>query len=268
MIGATAALLGAIAAASAVAALGRSDLLAAREPPAGREKRGLSERGMVIGAAAFAFAAGTLFVGMPVGIVAAVAAVAAPAFIRRRREARSSRQVDEQLADGIAGIAAGMRAGLSLSQAVAFAAKEVEPPLADALAQVVDRESMGMSLSDSLDEWAHSMDGPDFRLAASVLQLHRRTGGDLPMVLDRVAQTLSDRRAAAREARSLTAQARLSGAILGFLPIGFFVFLSVLSPSDMSAAFRSSAGLAAIASGLTMQGAAFLWIRSLLKVEA
>jgi len=125
---------------------------------------------------------------------------------------------------------------------------------------------MGMPLGASIDIWAGGEEGADFRLTASVLQLHRRIGGDLPSVLDRVAHTLSERRAAAREASSLTAQARLSGAILGFLPIGFFLFLTLLSPKDMAAAYRSPAGVIAIVGGFAMQGAAFLWIRSLLRV--
>ena len=65
---------------------------------------------------------------------------------------------------------------------------------------------------------------------------------------------------------SLTAQARLSGSILGLLPVGFFLFLSVVSRSDMSAAYGSPAGLAAIVVGLVLDGAAYLWIRRMLRV--
>ena len=71
-----------------------------------------------------------------------------------------------------------------------------------------------------------------------------------------------------REVRSLTAQARLSGTILGLLPIGFFLFLSVVSHHDMAAAYSSSIGVAAIAAGLVLDGLAFLWIRKLVAVEA
>jgi Flp pilus assembly protein TadB len=65
----------------------------------------------------------------------------------------------------------------------------------------------------------------------------------------------------------LTAQARLSGAILGLLPIGFFLFLSATSRGDVAAAYRSSTGATAIVLGLAMQAAAFAWIRRLLRVE-
>jgi tight adherence protein B len=107
----------------------------------------------------------------------------------------------------------------------------------------------------------------DVRLAAAVLRLHHRTGGALAPVLEGLASTMRDRRAAVREVRSLTAQARLSGAILGLLPIGFFAFLWLSSRRDMQIAVASSLGRTAIAVGLALEGAAFVWIRRLLAVE-
>jgi tight adherence protein B len=123
-----------------------------------------------------------------------------------------------------------------------------------------------MPLERSLRGWADAVASADARLLVGVLELHRRTGGELPRVLDGVAATLRDRRAAAREVRALTAQARLSGAILGLLPIGFFLFLAITSRDDITAAFHSAAGITAVAVGLAMQALAFLWIRALLRV--
>jgi tight adherence protein B len=86
-------------------------------------------------------------------------------------------------------------------------------------------------------------------------------------VLDEVAGTLRQRRGAGREIRALTAQARLSGTILGVLPFGFFAFLWLTSRSEIEGAFRSPAGMAAIGLGLALEGLAFPWIRHLLAVR-
>ncbi|HEY2964959.1 MAG TPA: hypothetical protein VGJ99_01625 [Actinomycetota bacterium] len=74
-------------------------------------------------------------------------------------------------------------------------------------------------------------------------------------------------RASARELGSLTAQARLSATILGLLPIGFFLFLSVIARRDLEAAYETPTGVAAIGFGFALQGAAYVWIRHLLRVE-
>ncbi|MBI3648340.1 MAG: type II secretion system F family protein [Actinobacteria bacterium] len=216
---------------------------------------------VIVGAALGAVVAG------PAGaVVAAGGSVGARALARRRRAKRRADLLEAELADAVAAIAAALRAGLSLSQSVAYAAGEAEEPLAETLARVVRLESLGEPLEAGLERWAQEVGGEDARLVTGVLALHRRTGGDLPRVLDRVGEALRERRASAREVRALTAQARLSGAILGALPIAFFLFLLVTSRRDVAGAFETGTGVAAIGLGLVMEGAAFVWIRRLLRV--
>lgn len=185
---------------------------------------------------------------------------------RRRRTNRLAAALDEQLADAVRSVAAGTRAGFSIPQAIAFAAGESGPPLAGALARIVDTVGLGGGLDDALDRWATEVGTDDARLVVGVLALHRRSGGDLPRILDQVAATLRERSSAAREVRALTAQARLSGGILGLLPIGFFAFLWMTSRGDIQGAFESPIGIGAVLAGLVLEGVAFLWIRSLLEV--
>src|SRR5205814_950734 len=83
---------------------------------------------------------------------------------RRREE-----QLESQLAERVAGVAAALRSGLSLSQAIRFAADEGEPPVAGQLQAVVDREALGVPLDESLERWAVEEGGSDVRLVASVL---------------------------------------------------------------------------------------------------
>lgn len=211
---------------------------------------------------------GSVVAGTPGAVAGAVAGVALPIAARRRAAARLAERAESQLAGVVAAIADGLRSGRSLTQAIAFAADEAEAPLGPALREVVDRAALGVPLADALRRLTETLPGPDVRIVVGVLGLHHRTGGDLPSVLDQLARTLRERRAAAREVRSLTAQARLSGAILGFLPIGFFLFLSATSRGDIAAAYHSTTGAVAIGLGLAMQVAAFAWIRQLLRVRA
>jgi tight adherence protein B len=215
----------------------------------------------LVGAAACWFLGGAVTAG--VGLIGARVGAA---LWRRRRNTRLAAALDEQLADAVRSLAAGTRAGLSVPQAIAFAAREGEPPLATALARIVDSVGLGGGLDDALERWATEVGTDDAKLVVGVLALHRRSGGDLPRVLDQVAATLRERSSAAREVRALTAQARLSGAVLGLLPIGFFAFLWMTSRADIEGAFDSPIGIGAVVAGLVLEGVAFLWIRSLLEV--
>jgi tight adherence protein B len=206
-----------------------------------------------------------------VGPVLASGGVASAAVIlelvRRRHRASQRHRAAEQIADAVGAMSAGLRAGLSLSQSLAYARDEADEPLRSDLATLVDRIDVGTPVGEALSAWADAQGSEDALLIVGVLDLHRRSGGDLPTVLDSLAGTLRERRAAFRDVRALTAQARLSGVILGMLPIGFFGFLLLTSRREMLHAIGTPLGGTALGIGLGLELLAFLWIRHLLEVR-
>jgi tight adherence protein B len=237
-----------------------------------RSRRSLAERLRTprfirVGCTAGGGMAGLFLAGPPGAALGLGAGLAIPVWLRRRAAASEAAALVDQLPDAVSNMSAGMRAGLSLSRSIGFAAEEATPPIAPVLRELVDREGLGIALAASLEGWTEPDRPRDLRLVGGILQLHRRTGGDLPRVLDQLAATLRQRADAARELRGYTAQGRLSGTILGGLPIGFFLFLSLTSRNDIAAAYRTPIGASAIVVGLLLEAAAFVWIRSLLRVD-
>jgi tight adherence protein B len=204
----------------------------------------------------------------PVLTIAAVAvAVSILQLVRRRRRTSQRHRAAEQIADAVGAMSAGLRAGLSLPQSFAYARDEADEPLRGDLASLVDKIEVGTPVGEALSEWAEAQGSEDALLIVGVLDVHRRSGGDLPTVLDGLAGTLRERRAAFRDVRALTAQARLSGVILGMLPIGFFGFLLLTSRREMLHAIATPLGGTALGIGLALELLAFLWIRHLLEVR-
>lgn len=231
-------------------------------------RRRRPSRRVIVGTAAVGGGCvGALVGGSVVGIAVGVASAIAPVAIDRKRNAGRRTAIDGQLLDAVTAIASALRSGRSLGQALTTAADEADDPLSTILADTAHAASLGVPMDEALDRFADAVGGSDVRLVSGVLKVHRRTGGALAASLDDVARTLADRREAARELRSLTAQARLSAAILGLLPLGFFLFLSVVARRDIESAYRTTAGASAIGIGLALQGAAFVWIRRLLRVD-
>jgi len=222
---------------------------------------------VTIGAVAAWLLAGRL-AGWAGSLAATAAILVVPKVVARRRSRRRGRETQERLAEAVSVIASAMRAGRSLPQAVELVASDMDPPLGSTFRRLVDRIGLGDPMDASIDVWASEVGGSDARLVAGVLKLHRRTGGSLSMSLESLAGTLRDRRTSARELESLTAQAKLSATILGLLPVGFFLFLSVIARRDLEAAYETPAGVGAIGLGLVLQAAAYVWIRRLLRVEA
>ncbi len=226
--------------------------------PGGRAEKALAA---VVGGGLGATVAG------PLGAIsAALLLLVLPLARDRRRRADRDRRWEAQLPQAAASMAAALRAGRSVQGAIEVATAEVGPPLGPSLRGVLDRVSLGTPLAEALESWAGGFGSTEGKLLVGVLRLEGRSGGGLPTALDRLASTFRARAAVSGEVRSLTAQARLSGTILGLLPIGFLLFMSVTSRRDLAEALQSRVGMLSLGGGLLLDGLAFLWIRRILRV--
>lgn len=200
----------------------------------------------------------------PVGAVAGV--IGAPAVLESalsRRRRRTAVLADEQLREAVTVIAAGIRAGLSVRRALGEAARDAESPLRDELDRLLDRLSVGEPIEMSLEDMARRLSLPDARLLVNALAIHRRSGGDLPVLLDQVADIIGARLESRRQVRALTAQGRASGAVLAVLPVAFVALLSGTGGDGLGAFYRTPAGSALLVAGLFLEGLGFAWIRRL-----
>ena len=251
--------------AAAVAADRRArlrDRLAAPRPGSLRrpDPRSLNVVLPVVGAGAGWYLAG------PVGaLTGAGLAIAAD---RIRRASRSRRRLEEAeagLADVVRAMAATSRAGRSVRRSLEAAAAEAPPSLREPLSEAVGELDTGRPLPQVLDALGRRLSLPDAALLVGVLDIHLRTGGDLPGALDRVAELVARRQRARRRLRALTAQGRASGAVLAVLPVAFVGLLSGTSGNGLGTFYRTPHGSALLASGLVLSCVGFLWIRGIVR---
>jgi tight adherence protein B len=205
----------------------------------------------------------------PLGLAAGTVggALAPRAWERKRRDDRS-RRLERQLAELAESTAMAVRSGLSISQALEFAAEESTPPMSDVLDRFIQEQRLGVPFEEALHRMGDEVGTSDARLLTLVVRIHARSGGNLGGALDDVAATIRHRIRVRRELRALSAQGRISGSILGALPIAFFLVLAATSRQELAPVYRSPAGIAMISAGLVMEALAFMWIRRLLRIEA
>jgi tight adherence protein B len=202
----------------------------------------------------------------PVGGVAGVfgAPIVLESALSRRR--RTSVLAEEHLREAVTVIAAGIRAGLSVRRALGEAARDAESPLREEFDRLLDRLSVGEPIDVALEELAKRLSLPDAWLLVNALAIHRRSGGDLPVLLDQVADIIAARLESRRHVRALTAQGRASGAVLAVLPVAFVALLSGTGGDGLGAFYRTPAGSGLLLAGLVLEGLGFGWIRRLTRV--
>lgn len=163
-------------------------------------------------------------------------------------------------------VGAALGAGLSLERAFAETAGSLPGDLERATA----RAAAALSLGDPVGVALHSFSGvvPDEDLApfAVVLLAFARTGGRIGRSLGRVARLLRGRLALDEERSALTAQSRMSAAVLlGLAPLGAVAF-AIVSPDYVPTFAGRGRGLLLAAVTLELIGA--LWLRRLTRPVA
>ncbi len=147
------------------------------------------------------------------------------AFLRRRRR----KKFDEQLADGLAMIANGLRAGLSLVQSIEMVVREAKPPLSQEFEIVLNEHRLGSSLGDALRHLARRLPGNDTRIMVNATLILLESGGNLPERFDNLAATIQERKRIQKKIKTMTAEGETQAWILAGLPLFLALCLNYLN---------------------------------------
>jgi tight adherence protein B len=187
-------------------------------------------------------------------------------FLMVRRE-RRERAFLAQLPDTLQMLAGSLQAGYSLSQALDTVVREGQPPMSVEFNRALVESRLGMPVEDALEGIADRMASQDFSWVVMAVRIQRDVGGNLAELLVMVADTLRERERLRRQVRVLSAEGRLSGWILGGLPILFFVYLALANPTYLGPMWSTSLGIAMIILALVLLGAGAFWLTRVVKVE-
>jgi tight adherence protein B len=213
-------------------------------------------------------AGATWLTGQPLAVVLALVAVgAAPSlglvWLRRRRLAR----LNAQLPDAVMLVAGALRAGSSLPQAIAQAARESPAPTGRELDLVVREQRLGVGLDASMARLERRVPLDEVTLFTAAVRIAQDTGGNLAETLERLADTL--RRKAAIEGRidALTAQGRLQGWVMAALPLAVGAALFAIEPQAMRPLFATWQGWAVCALIVVLEALGLHFIRRIVDID-
>ena len=197
-----------------------------------------------------------------------------PRFWLNRRKSSRLSSFNKQLPDTITLIANALRAGSSFLQAVELVVRESRPPISTEFGRVIREVNLGLSFEVALENMVRRVRSDDLELMATAISIQHTVGGNLAEILDSIAFTIRERVRIQGEIRTLTAQQRLSGYVVGFLPIGLAGFLFIAAPNFMAPMFDSRVSLIGLPGGviiLALGGFAmfmgFMFIRRIVDIE-
>ena len=160
-----------------------------------------------------------------------------------RNKARKQRkEFGEQLPENLDVLASALRAGHSLASAMAVVADEAPEPSAREFTRVVTDEQLGIPLDEALEVTAKRMQNADMDQVAVLALVQREAGGNTAEVLDQVIANIRARMDLRRMVTVLTAQGKFSSWIVAAVPVGLFIFIALINPSQLDPLFNQTIG--------------------------
>jgi tight adherence protein B len=176
-------------------------------------------------------------------------------------------QFEQGLPEAIDLMVSALRAGHSLVSALGLVANESPDPIGSEFRICFDEQNYGLDLRTAMDNLIARVPLQDLRIIVTAILIQRSSGGNLAEVLDKAAYLVRERFRLRRQVQTHTAQGRLTGWILTFLPVVLGIALYLVNPDTMSLLWHRDLGIKLLysAGAMTLVGA--LVIRKIVNME-
>jgi tight adherence protein B len=198
---------------------------------------------------------------------ATLAGLAIPYFVLRFKRSRRLKAFNTALPDAIDLMARSLMAGHSMGSSIELIAEQSPEPLASEFVQVYQQQRLGLHFRDALLQMGNRVPSRDLQFLITAILVQKETGGDLTEILERASHVIRERVRIEGEVRTHTAQGRLTGWILGLLPVIMLALINMVSPGYSSILFHDPLGQKLLYAGGTLIVLGGLIIRKIVDVQ-
>jgi tight adherence protein B len=206
-------------------------------------------------------------IGLLVGFGGLIVGYNLPKFyLKRRRKARVD-ALNAQLPEALQIISNALKAGFGLLQALDNAADNLQHPISSELKRTIHEMNVGSSAEEALLALAERSGSYDLDIVVTAILVQRTVGGNLGEILDTVAETMRERIRIKGEIQTLTAQQKLTGIVIGLLPIVVGAIFTVTSPGYIDPLFTTMLGKLLVGFAIVLETVGILIIQRILNIE-
>jgi tight adherence protein B len=161
-----------------------------------------------------------------------------------------------------------LKTGQTVPQVLEYLSHECPRPLRNEIDSVCAEMALGLSAEAALTKMGERFpDFSEFHQFLESYKMSRQTGANLTHLLQVLVDGMEEKNRILRKMNAMTAQAKLSGMVMGLLPFMLGLIFFVMDPSLMTPLFTQKAGWAILLLAAILESIGFLWIRQLLRVE-
>jgi tight adherence protein B len=204
---------------------------------------------------------------LPVSLLLGLLVGAAPfLFVLFKRRQRFN-NFEKELPESLDLMVSAMRAGHSLNSAIDLVAQESPDPIGGEFRICFDEQNYGLELKTAMNNLVYRVPLQDLKMVVTAILIQKESGGNLAEVLDKVSYVIRERFRLRRQVRVHTAQGRLTGWILSFLPLVLGFALYFINPKGMSLLWTREIGIKLLYAAGIMTVIGALIIRKIVNME-
>lgn len=174
----------------------------------------------------------------------------------------------KQFPDALSLMASSLRAGHPLFAAIEIVTGEMPKPICDVFLSVQKDISLGIDTKDAFLGMTKIMPKSlDLKFFITAVLIQKEVGGNLAELLDSLSETIRERFKLLGQLRVQTAQTRLSGMIVGIVPVVVLLLISFMNPEYIKPLFNTQDGKMALALALGLITAGFISIKKISEIE-
>jgi len=147
-------------------------------------------------------------------------------------------------------IVRGIKSGLPVHDCLKIIGRETPQPLAGEFQRLMESIGMGMGFDQALEKMYERMPTPELRFFSIVMNVQQKTGGNLAEALGNLSAVLRARKLMREKIKALSSEATTSAFIIGALPPGVVLLISITQPGYMYPMFHDPRGQLMMLGGL------------------
>jgi tight adherence protein B len=202
-----------------------------------------------------------------IAVIGAAFGFLLPHLTIKHLEQKRYERLEAQLVDGITTLSAGVRAGLTLVQAMELLARNLTGPIRQEFGQLLREYQMGLDLNQAMRNSAARIGSPHYRLLFTAIEMHRQRGGDTGESLDRIAESIRELQRLEGKLDALTSQGRFQAWAMAIMPVVFLGLLYMIDRQGVELLFTQPLGRMLMLVAVLLIATGVVWIRRIMAVE-
>ena len=202
-----------------------------------------------------------------VGLLAAFLSFKLPMPILDYMIEKRIKEYSGQMVDALTLLSNGIRAGLSMPQALGMVAGEMPAPTSQEYNMILQQQRIGVPLEECLESLAIRIPTEDNEMFVSGVNILKETGGNLSETFDTIVNVIRERVRIAQKIEQYTASGMFQGMTIAAMPFGLGGIYFATDPGSMEKLFSHPLGIILMIVAVILDAVGFFVILKIVKIK-